>query len=312
MAHPPAKPFGTTSGDPLADRRFDFAAQLAERGDFAAAADLLAQAIDLAPHWPPLYFHLGEAHGKGGHTDEATRAYRAYLERDATDRMGAHVKLALLASGQPLPTMPQGYVASLFDEYAPRFDHALVEKLEYRTPGQIAAALQTVAGNRTFTNILDLGCGTGLALEAVKASVTGRTTGIDLSPGMIEQARQKKLYDDLVVASLEDYLPHYQGPPFDLILCADVLVYIGALETLFAQITNVMDPNALFAFSVQDSDGPDWILRNDHRYAHSASYIHTLASANNLRIAHEQKSILRKDGTNDINGIIFVNSMNDI
>ena len=46
----PARLF-LSSGDLMADRRFEFARDLHMKGDLPAAADLLMQAIELAPNF---------------------------------------------------------------------------------------------------------------------------------------------------------------------------------------------------------------------------------------------------------------------
>ncbi|MGB6654353.1 MAG: hypothetical protein WBE64_19610 [Xanthobacteraceae bacterium] len=42
-------PLFVTSGDLLADRRYKAAIELASRGDFSAAADVLSQTVELTP-----------------------------------------------------------------------------------------------------------------------------------------------------------------------------------------------------------------------------------------------------------------------
>src|SRR5438876_52374 len=55
----PARLF-LSSGDLVADRRYDFARDLQLRGDLPAAADLLRQAIELAPKFASAWFTLGK------------------------------------------------------------------------------------------------------------------------------------------------------------------------------------------------------------------------------------------------------------
>ena len=54
----PARLF-MSSGDMLADRRFDFARDLQLSGDLVAAEDLFVQATDLAPGFATAWFTLG-------------------------------------------------------------------------------------------------------------------------------------------------------------------------------------------------------------------------------------------------------------
>lgn len=294
--------YGGSSGDVLADRRYDFALGLAEREEWGEAADLLEQGIALAPHWPPLHFHLGEVLRKGGNTAAARKAFAAYLALDPEDRMGATLKLALMGKTRTPDTLPPGYVQSLFDQYAPRFDAALVEGLDYQTPKQIAAAVRAIHPG-PFELILDLGCGTGLA--AAEFTDARWIEGVDLSPAMVEQARTKKIYSALHAGSIETFL-YEPREPYDLILCADVLVYVGALDDIFKRTAAVMTDAALFAFSVQSADTDSWILGEDHRYAHGKTYIEKCAGAAGLKIRAHEDVVLRQDAGRPVNGAVYI------
>ena len=57
-----------SSGDLIADRRFEFAKDLEKRGDLAAAADLYAQAVEIAPGFASAWFALGEIAARLGDT----------------------------------------------------------------------------------------------------------------------------------------------------------------------------------------------------------------------------------------------------
>ena len=65
-----------SSGDLLADRRFEFARDLQLKGDLPAAADLLEQAIELAPNFTSAWFTLGEIREQLGQHEAAIAAFR--------------------------------------------------------------------------------------------------------------------------------------------------------------------------------------------------------------------------------------------
>src|SRR4030081_3536802 len=109
--------------------------------------------------------------------------------------------------------MGQAYVRALFDQYAPKFETALVDDLGYRGPAllfkAVLAARHVVREPAFFKRAIDLGCGTGLAATAFVRSVD-HFIGIDLSPRMIERARATRLYAELEVA---DMLEGLRGKP---------------------------------------------------------------------------------------------------
>jgi len=294
--------FGNGSGHLLADRRYDMALQMAEWGDFVASADLLRQGIELAPKWPPMHFHLGDALRRIGQDKDAEAAFRHYLSLDPEDKMGATVKLSIMGIVPAPDTMPEGYVRALFDQYAPRFEKSLVENLSYHTPEAIAQAVLKIRGS--FDHLLDLGCGTGLGAQQFTGRAK-RMTGVDIAPGMIDIARGKNIFDELHVSDFDAFFALRKGP-FDLILAADVFVYIGALEYLFVQIAASLRPDGLFAFSVQSLESGTWELGADHRYAQSKSYIEDCAKSAGLDIVSREDTDLRLDAGKPIRGMIFV------
>ena len=92
-----------------------------------------------------------------------------------------------------------------------------------------------------FDRVIDLGCGTGLAARAF-AAVAGEIIGIDLSPRMIERARLTGLYAELEVAEIVQGLVRQPDASADLILAADVMVYVHDMAPLLAEVARVLAP----------------------------------------------------------------------
>ena len=209
----PARLF-LSSGNLMADRRFEFARDLQLKGDLAAAADLLLQAIELAPDFTSAWFTLAGIREELGEHDAAIAAYQNAQASDPGDRHGAGLRLMRLGA-EPVSGMPQAYVQTLFDQYAPRFESSLVGELGYRGPKLLFGAVLSVrAAARKpalFKRAIDLGCGTGLAASAFARSVD-HFTGVDLSPRMIERSRATGLYAELDVADMLQGCLLYTSP----------------------------------------------------------------------------------------------------
>ena len=290
-----------SSGNLTADRRFDYARSLRAEGDHRAAADVIGQALELAPDWAEARFALAEALAESGDRAGAEAAYRAYLARDSADSMGARLRLALLDATTP-SALPEAYVRRLFDEYAPRFDAALVERLQYRAPEKLRAALELAAPDRRFARALDLGCGTGLAGAAIRDRAD-RLEGVDLSTAMVAVAQRKTIYDHLAAGEMVSYV--IAAPlPFDLVLAADVLVYVGDLAPLFAAVAARMTAGGLFAFTLQRHDGAGFVLGEEHRYRHSTAYLRDVAGA--FEIVTLTDDVFRREKNVDVPGLLVV------
>ena len=77
------RPTFLSSGDIIADRRFEWARDREAKGDLAGAADLLVQALELAPAYASAWFALGEMREKLGDRAGAVAAFKQ-AEKDAT------------------------------------------------------------------------------------------------------------------------------------------------------------------------------------------------------------------------------------
>ncbi len=195
-------------------------------------------------------YDAGLKHEKAGHIEAAAIAYRECLEIDPKDHAGAAVRIAAMGLGDPPATAGAAYVATLFDQHADDFEDILVRQLGYDVPAMIAERLAAVAPG-PYTRALDLGCGTGLAGEAIRDRVE-ELIGVDLSEGMIETCFDKQVYDHLYIGEAVEFLEEFEETvPFDLILAADVLPYLGDLSPLFSQIAARMLPGGVFAFSTE-------------------------------------------------------------
>jgi predicted TPR repeat methyltransferase len=297
-----------SSGDLIADRRFEFARDLQLRGDLMAAADLLGQAVELAPGFVSAWFTLGEIQLELGERDAAVAAFRRARDADPQDRHGASLKLMRLGA-EDLSGMPKAYVQTLFDQYAPRFDTALLDHLGYRGPAilfkAVLAARAAAKKPALFKRAIDLGCGTGLAAAAFAKQVD-RFIGIDLSPGMIAQARATGLYAELEVADMVEGLADKGDASADLILAGDAMVYVADLAPVLAQAKRVLAPGGVLAFTLETHNGDGVIIGAGLRYAHAVSHARNIVQAAGLTLAHLDAASPRTEDNVPVPGLVVV------
>jgi ubiquinone/menaquinone biosynthesis C-methylase UbiE len=103
------------------------------------------------------------------------------------------------------------------------------------TRRDIVAEISKLLNPEKEFRILDMGCGTGQLYEDLRANFTGRKigyTGVDLSPAMIEAAREKRPGASFTVSGIDDYTAG--DGAFDCIVCAHSFPYYpdkkGAIE----------------------------------------------------------------------------------
>jgi predicted TPR repeat methyltransferase len=303
----PARLF-LSSGDMIADRRFEFARDLQLKGDLVAAADLLLQAVELAPNFASAWFTLGQIRKQLGENDAAITAFRHARAADPDDRHGAGLHLMRLGA-QPVAGMPPAYVQSLFDQYAPRFEAALVDDLGYRGPSLLFKAVLSVrAAVRKpafFKRAVDLGCGTGLAATAFAKNVD-RFIGVDLSPRMVERARLTGLYAELEVADMTQGLRNKPDASAELILAADAMVYVSDLAPVLREVTRVLVPDGMLAFTVETHDGEGVLIGEGLRYAHGEPYVREQVAAAGLKLLQCEYLSARNEDNVPAPGLVVV------
>lgn len=302
-----------SSGDLIADRRADYARMFAESGEFAEAAELMEQALEQVPSWAAGWFRLAEYAEKSGRKEAATAALQKVVALDPADIFGAGLKLAVLGAAETPAAPSTAYVERLFDDYADRFDTALVQRLDYTVPQTLAWLVRRHAGEDAhFGLVSDIGCGTGLFGVELRASAR-RLEGFDLSAGMLAKAEEKGVYDHLAQADLS--LPAAESGLFaaapeeraDLVGAADVLMYLGDLAEVFPSAARLLKAGGVFAFSVEDGgtgDAP--LLRPSLRYAHPERFIRQRAEESGLAILAVEKSVIRQDAGQPVHGLLFL------
>ena len=130
-------------------------------------------------------------------------------------------------------------------------------------------------------------------------------TGVDLSASMLEKAGQRGVYDRLVCSDFHEFL-RLQNNPFDLAVAADVLVYIGDLSPLFAQVRRALNDAGRFCFSVEATQGDAFVLQDTFRYAHSATYLRSLAAQSGFVLERITSEVIRQESDTDVEGYLAI------
>lgn len=276
----------------------------ARTGQLADAVESCERALILQPEQVEARVTKGFVLQRRGRRDDAAQLYREALARDPHHPSAGHLLATLDAEAKPARASAS-YVRALFDDYAERFDRHLVGSLGYRTPELLEQLVRPLLSGVSPVDILDLGCGTGLAGSRFQ-DLARRLAGVDLSPRMIEKARERDIYTDLRVGDVFDALDA-EPAAYDLIVAADVLVYLGDLAPLMRGVARALRPGSLFAFSAETSCTTDTFeLRDSGRYAQADAYVRTESERAGLAVEHTSMAVLRKDAGTDVAGCLYV------
>jgi predicted TPR repeat methyltransferase len=326
------------------------ATALAELGRTDEALDAFGRFVTLEPDVAPAWLSIGNLLMEKGKFAEADEAFERALELGADAEMTLFMRAAASAGqagppgktaqptaphtvdaeapsprvaarpigpSTPPPAPPRAYVETLFDRYAADFDHHLVDQLGYDAPRRLVDGLppSDEGAPRRFARALDLGCGTGLCAPPLRPRVA-YLVGVDLSAAMLDRARALGMYDRLEHDDIARWLGAREGAErFDLVVAADVFIYVGALDAVFAGVARVLDADGVFAFTIESPDGEpspamagsrnDFLLRPTMRYAHSAAYVAGLAHRHGMRVVSQHAATIRRDRAGPV-GATFV------
>jgi len=252
---------------------------------------------------------FGNAVFQLGDDKSALTLLQHWLRLMPDDRIAQHRLAAWLGQDEIPVRASDAYVTYLFDHYADQFDSHLLEQLNYRAPAvivaQIAEILEVPAAR---LDILDAGCGTGLCAPLLRPYAR-HLTGVDLSPRMLDKARERGGYDELVVAELTAFLAGQQSA-YDLIVSADTLVYFGALDAVLHAVTAALRPGGWLAFTAEalvDTAPPaGFRLNPSGRYSHTAEYLDRSLKAAGLEVRTITEATLRLENDQPMVGYVVL------
>lgn len=236
-----------------------------------------------------------------------TKYASMWLEQFPENKIAEHMGKAIL--NQSIPEVANTeYIQEIFDIFAADFDKVLAD-LDYQTPQIISRFLQEIYGldSQKKLRILDAGCGTGLCGKFLKPYARFlKLEGVDLSQGMLREAKKKKLYNKLFCKDIIALLNEKKSS-YDLIVSADVLTYFGNLDSLFSSLKKALKKNGRFIFSItaNDEDDRDYILHKSGRYKHHLNYIVSLLKTYGFDIEKEEYCSLRKEALQDVKGYVI-------
>ncbi len=286
--------------------------------EFEDAELLLQQAIAQDPKLALAYELLGKLLYRDARAEESAAVYRAWLQAMPSDPIAAHLVAATGGAAAP-ERASDGFVTGLFERAAPDFDTVLAS-LGYQAPQLVFESTAAVLDpGAVALDVLDLGCGTGLCGDGFRP-LARRLVGVDLSPGMLERARARGCYDQLVCEELTAYVERCEER-FDLITAADVFCYFGDLTAVFAAIAVLLRPGGRFIFSVEEMtddaaavNGNNGVapsnavagfaLLEHGRYAHSPAYVEQALRRAGLAAVATRLGVLRFERGAPVQGLV--------
>ncbi len=263
--------------------------------------------FEAQPTFAPLSYnmiraHLAQAYRMTDNLPAAAVCYRKIVAVDPNDKGAAHLLAA--AEGDLTQAHGSAFAKASFDALAAGFDHHLVDHLKYRAPTVLANTLHELRADAdSFPAVLDLGCGTGLIGAAlVQKFKIEKLVGVDFSANMLTEAQKRGLYAELVNDDVVSAMAA-RADAFDLIVAADVFIYVGALELVFEQAARLLKAGGMFLFTVEVSRTADLELESAGHYRHGQAYVERLAAAQGFTMTRLDEQPIRVEVNRDVMGL---------
>jgi predicted TPR repeat methyltransferase len=275
------------------------------RGAAGEAERAFRRALELDPDHTHAALQLGTLLRYENRIGEAADIYRAILTKDPANAV-ARFYLEAAGSADGPNRVPPAVVRAIYaDESVGRsLEGSLQGHLRYQTPKYLDAALaERFGAAQPILDTLDLGCGSGLYGALVRPR-SRRLVGVDLSAAMIEECRRKRVYDDLRVMDVVDYLAK-GAERYDLIIAMDVFCYFGDLRPLFSACAAILKPGGTLACSVERAPpGSEWKFHRYGHFLHSAEHLRDAARIAQLRVIDVTECTLRHEFGEDRIGFV--------
>jgi predicted TPR repeat methyltransferase len=272
---------------------------LAHQARLPQALQAFEQALAHDPELAEAWSQLAHVQRDMGQTAQAIAGYQRAMQLGADPELHRYY-LAALNPQQPVVNAPAAYVEKLFDQYADDFEAHLVGQLGYQGHSMLLQQLPVDPMVR-FEQVWDLGCGTGLCGPLIRPRAD-HLTGVDLSSAMVAKAQNLGVYDSLHAQDLVNFLEQTTTKA-DLVLAADVFIYVGWLDAVFEALSPRVKPGAWLAFTVEEPDpGFEVQLHSSLRYAHALTYLQKLAAQHGWRWAKVHRAPLRLDQAQPLMG----------
>lgn len=141
-------------------------------------------------------------------------------------------------------------IAAYYDRWADNYDQTL-KQWRYDAPERVA---QLVQGQISpDSQILDVGCGTGLCGKALSEAGFKLIDGIDVSRDSIKTAQASGGYRNLQLADLQRLPLSIPGQQYNALICVGVMTYLPDSLATLTEFCRIVKPGGLVALT-QRSD----------------------------------------------------------
>ncbi len=166
------------------------------------------------------------------------------------------------ASWLRTPLTDPGEIASRYDQWAPTYEHELVNEWRYDAPFVAGRMIAQLVRGSNNASVLDLGCGTGLVGRALHESGIRSVDGVDVSEASLNAALSTGFYRRTIRHDFNSGPLPVEAQSYDGAISVGVLSYALDPITVVRDLCRAVVPRGAIVFThridlweKQDLDG---------------------------------------------------------
>jgi len=152
-------------------------------------------------------------------------------------------------------TDAQDYYDDMAVEYT-----KVVRAWGYNCPHLVANKVNELMATRKSAKILDIGCGDGLVADSLKERGFSDMVGLDISEKMVQLARAKNVYTEVLQADLMRPIP-LPCSSYDVLTCVGVTTYLE--PWVIVEWCKMVKPGGYLVFTVKSGVLQKWRKSQD-------------------------------------------------
>ncbi|MBN8544348.1 MAG: methyltransferase domain-containing protein [Alphaproteobacteria bacterium] len=289
----------------LSGTNYEMGNAFAAQGAMRDAAMRFRIAVKIDPNFTQAWYNLGVALMQLGDKEKAADAFQQAVLLDDRHEEAAYLLAAMNPALLPRdrwPTrMPRLIVEKFFAASAAYYAEMETQN-RYNGPALCEQKSLQHLAKKTELQILDLGCGTGLASRPWRSKAS-RIVGVDMVEAMVAQARaatfeNKNLFEEVIAADLHATQSIAVAPAsVDLVLLCNVAQFVGDLNHVLRAASGWLKADGIVTLTVEPAMAGSAYGVNPAtgKFGHSAAYLQDVAKAAGLSVVLQERVNLYPD-----------------
>ena len=210
---------------------------------------------------PEIHYYIGRCYIEKAEYEIAQKYFEKYIRSSNNSYREEAIYCLNVArlNEAKITKVPSSIIARYFDVLCDSYNDIFYSADESPAHLLVQAINEynSTSDNKKFSNVLDLGCGTGKAGLFLRMLSLGKSVvGVDISYNMVNASSSLKyngspVYDDVHYGNFLMYLNDLKGDGYDLVIASESLMYDSDIGSYFDKIKRILKKSGILALTVK-------------------------------------------------------------